>query len=98
MPFLYFEEYCIIGGKKTFERVIIITGIIATIMVFSIPLVAILTSHFRKQLKIKQEMLKDEVELEKLKQQNFLLETERMKLELEKLQLNQPMDDIYKIK
>jgi hypothetical protein len=73
------------------------TGTIAVIMVFSIPIIAIVTGHFQKQLKIKRDMLKDELELEKMKQQNYLLETEKMKLELEKMKLNHPIDDIYKI-
>lgn len=74
------------------------TGTISVIMVFSIPIVAIVTTHLRKQSIIKREMLKDEIELEKVKQQNYLLETEKMKLELEKMRLNQPIEDIYKIK
>jgi len=61
------------------------TGTITVILVFTIPLVAIITSHFQKQTKMKQEMLKDELELERLKNQNFLIETEKMKLELEKM-------------
>jgi len=66
-----------------------LTGTITIIMVFSIPLVAIVTSHFQKQTKLKQEMLKDELELERLRNQNFLIETEKMKLELEKMTIEQ---------
>jgi hypothetical protein len=58
-------------------------GLVTIIMVFSIPIVAILTSHFQKQTKLKRDMLKDELELEKLKHENYLLETEKMKLELQ---------------
>ncbi|MBT2679884.1 hypothetical protein J7E38_12795 [Bacillus sp. ISL-35] len=59
-------------------------------MVFSIPLVAIVTSHYQKVAKIKHNMIKDEIELERLKHENYLLETEKMKLELTKLE--SPLD------
>lgn len=60
--------------------------IISIILVFSIPIIAIITSHIRKQSVIKQQLIKEEIELEKLKQQNYLLETEKLRLELEKMQ------------
>jgi hypothetical protein len=66
------------------------TGTITIIMVFSIPLVAIVTSHYQKVAKIKHSMIKEEIELERLKHENYLLETERMKLELMKLE--SPLD------
>lgn len=65
------------------------TGTIAVIMVFSIPIIAIVTDHFQKQTKLKQKMIQDELQLEKLKQENFLIETEKMRLELEQMQLEQ---------
>ncbi|MFZ7946492.1 MULTISPECIES: hypothetical protein [Bacillaceae] len=71
-----------------------IVPVISVIMIFGIPIIAILTSHFQKQTKMKAEMIKDELELEKLKHQNYLIETEKMKLELEKIALNQPKDEI----
>ncbi|MCP3761938.1 hypothetical protein NLX67_06000 [Domibacillus sp. A3M-37] len=58
------------------------TDLISVIMIFSIPLVAIVTAHMRSQSKIQYKMVKDQIELEKLKQENFLLETEKMKMEL----------------
>ena len=63
------------------------TGTIAVIMIFSIPVIAIVTNHFQKQSKIKQEMMKDQIKLEKLKHENYLIETEKMRLQLE--QMNQ---------
>jgi hypothetical protein len=63
------------------------TGTITVIMVFSIPIVAIVTSHFQKQTKLKHRLIIDAMELEKLKHQNFLLETEKMKMELEKMKI-----------
>ncbi|GIN61824.1 hypothetical protein J27TS8_18170 [Robertmurraya siralis] len=61
------------------------TGTVTVIMIFSIPLVAIITDHFQKQTKMKHKMIKDQLELEKLKHQNFLIETEKMRLELEQM-------------
>ncbi|GAM15414.1 hypothetical protein SAMD00020551_3571 [Mesobacillus selenatarsenatis SF-1] len=66
------------------------TGTITIIMVFSIPLVAIVTSHYQRVAKIKHSMIKDEIELERLKHENYLIETEKMKLELMKLE--SPLD------
>ncbi|KAB7666070.1 hypothetical protein [Bacillus sp. B1-b2] len=60
---------------------VIIVGII-----FAIPFTAIVTNHFQKQSKFKLKMLKEELALEKLKHENFLLETERMKLELQQME------------
>lgn len=68
------------------------TGTIAVIMIFGIPIIAILTSHFQKQTKQKADMIKDQLELEKLKHQNYLIETEKMKLELEKMALENKKD------
>ena len=68
------------------------TGTIAVIMVFSIPIIAIVTGHFQKQAKIKREMIKDEIELERMKNQNYLLETERLRLELEKMNHTQALE------
>jgi hypothetical protein len=74
------------------------TGLVAVVMIFSIPIIAIVTNHFQKVAKIKQGMIKEEIELEKLKQQNYLMETEKMKLELEKMKLTQNITDLYEIK
>lgn len=74
------------------------TGTISVIMIFSIPIIAILTNHFQKQAKIKRDMLKDQVELEKLKHQNYLIETEKMRLELEKMNHKKNLEDAFRIK
>lgn len=63
------------------------TGMVAIIMVFSIPLAAIITNHLQKQTKLKGQMISDELELEKLKHENFVLETQKMRLELEQMKL-----------
>ena len=64
------------------------TGTIAVIMIFSIPLLGIITNHLKDNQKIKARMLKDEVELEKLKHNNFIIETEKMRLELETMKVD----------
>ena len=61
-------------------------GIVAVVMVFSIPLSAIWTTHLRKTQKEKALIVKDEIELEKLKYDNFILETEKMRIELQQKQ------------
>jgi hypothetical protein len=68
------------------------TGAIAVVMVFSIPIIAIVTDHFQKQSKIKHKMIQDELELEKLKHQNYLIETQKMRLELEQMQIEEQKD------
>ena len=60
------------------------TGTIAVILIFSIPIIAIVTDHFQKQTKLKHKFIQEELELEKLKHENFLLETEKLRLELQK--------------
>ncbi|WP_099355639.1 hypothetical protein [Fredinandcohnia onubensis] len=69
------------------------TGLVTVVMIFSIPLVAIITSHFQTQSKYKHKMIQDELELEKLKHDNYLLETEKMRVELEKMKLEAPKDE-----
>lgn len=61
-------------------------GFVAVVMIFSIPLTAIWTTHLRKMQSMKSKVIKDEIELEKLRYDNFLLETEKMRLELQNKQ------------
>jgi hypothetical protein len=75
-----------------------VTGAISVIMIFSIPIIAIFTNHFQKQAKIQRDMLKDQIELEKLKHANYLIETEKMRLELEKMNHKQNLEDMFQIK
>ena len=62
-------------------------GLVSVVMAFSIPLTAIILAHVRGNHKLKAKMLKDELELEKLKGENFIAETEKMRLELQVMQL-----------
>lgn len=68
------------------------TGAITVIMIFSIPIIAIVTDHFQKQTKLKHKMIQDEIQLEKLKHENFLIETQKMRVELEKMQIENSSD------
>lgn len=67
--------------------------LVAIVLVFSIPLTAIITTHMRKQTRLKQSMLADQLELEKLKQENFVIETDKLRLELEQMRLEEPKKD-----
>ncbi len=69
------------------------TGMIAVIMVFSIPLAGIITSHLQSQSKLKSKMIESELELEKLKHDNFVIETQKMRLELDQLKLEDAKKD-----
>lgn len=62
-----------------------LTPILIVAIVMIVPVVAILTEHNRRISRMKAEFLKEEIELEKLKQQNYVLETEKLKLELDKM-------------
>ena len=66
---------------------------VTVVMIFSIPIVAIVTDHFQQQSKTKHNMLKDEIELEKLKHENYLIETEKLRLELDLMKVNSPGDE-----
>lgn len=68
------------------------TGTITVIMIFSIPIIAIITGHLQSQTKLRHKMIKEEIELEKLKHENFLLETQKMRVELEKMQIEDKKD------
>lgn len=70
------------------------TGLIFIILLFSIPITRIITDHIQKQTKLKAQMIRDEIELEKIKHENYLLETETLKLQLEKerIHLESPME------
>ncbi|WP_075981861.1 hypothetical protein [Bacillus massilinigeriensis] len=70
------------------------TWLVAVIMIFSIPIIAIITDHLQAQSKLKHQIIKDQLELEKLKQENYLIETEKMRLELEKMTQDSPKDKI----
>ncbi|WP_422723659.1 hypothetical protein [Heyndrickxia acidiproducens] len=61
-------------------------------MAFSVPIIAIVTNFLKGREKLKLQIVEKELELEKLKNENYLLETEKMKQELKKLELDEPED------
>ncbi len=63
-----------------------IIGLVTVTLIFSVPIIAIITEHLSNQNKLKAQMLKDQLELEKIKQENFITETEKLKLELHKME------------
>ncbi|WP_187119437.1 hypothetical protein [Bacillus testis] len=52
-------------------------GVIVCVLIFSVPLIRIVTSHLQKTQEMKRDMIRDQVELEKLRNENFILETEK---------------------
>jgi regulator of protease activity HflC (stomatin/prohibitin superfamily) len=73
-------------------------GMTAVIMIFLIPIIAIVTEHSKQKAKLKLDTVKEELKLEQLKNQNYLLETEKMRLELEKMRLEDTQQDPFIIK
>ncbi|GER66804.1 hypothetical protein [Weizmannia acidilactici] len=69
------------------------TGMVTVVLIFSVPIIAVITNFFKDRQKIKLQVLEKELELEKLKNENFLLEAEKMKLELQKMELDRPKEE-----
>ncbi|MCJ8008082.1 hypothetical protein ACFFF5_17990 [Lederbergia wuyishanensis] len=67
------------------------------IMICSIPILGIITEHLRSSASIKGKFIQDQLELEKMKHKNYLLETEKLRLELERMQLENSKEDVYKV-
>lgn len=79
------------------DGLLYVLGIVALVM--AVPITEVITKYKERTLKIKAEIIREEIALEKLKQQNFIIETEKMKLELEKMRLayTPNQNDIRKI-
>ncbi|KQL35787.1 hypothetical protein [Psychrobacillus sp. FJAT-21963] len=73
------------------------TGTIAVILIFSVPIIKLITTHFENKEQIKGTRVKDELELEKLKYDNFVIETEKMRLQLEQMRIDSPNDEFQKL-
>ena len=73
-------------------------GMTAVIMIFLIPIIAIVTEHSKQKARIKLDTVKEELKLEEIKNQNYLLETEKMKLQLEQMSLEEAKQDPFIIK
>ncbi|KIL52469.1 hypothetical protein [Jeotgalibacillus campisalis] len=66
-----------------------ITDLVAIVMSLSIPIVIIIGYYSQRQSVIKKSIVEGEIELEKLRQENYLLETEKLKIELDHRNLPQ---------
>lgn len=73
------------------------TGMVVVILIFSVPIIKVVTKHLETKEQIKGERVKNELELEKLKYDNFVVETEKMKLELEQIRLESSNDEIQRL-
>ncbi|HWL22775.1 MAG TPA: hypothetical protein VNR38_03365 [Ureibacillus sp.] len=62
------------------------------IIIGVISVVGIVTDYLHKQSKLKVKAMKEEIELEKLKQENFIIETEKIRLELEQTRQKLSLD------
>ncbi|MDM5333333.1 hypothetical protein QUF56_08850 [Ureibacillus composti] len=78
------------------DYVILVLGIV--LIASTIPITAIITTYLSKQSKLKLEVLKYEIDLEKFRKESYIIETEKLRLEIEytreKLALNQPFKSI----
>lgn len=78
------------------DYVILVLGIV--LIASTIPITAIITSYLSKQSKLKLEVLKHEIDLEKIRKESYIIETEKLRLEIEhtrgKLALNEPFKAI----
>lgn len=63
------------------DYVILVLGIV--LIGATIPVTAIVTSYFGKQSELKLEVLKQEIELEKVRKESTIIETEKLRLEIE---------------
>ena len=68
--------------------------IIIPALIFSAPIIKVITNHLKEKARIKAGSVKDALELERLKQENFVMETEKMRIELEKMRLQSPPPNI----
>ncbi|SOC37722.1 hypothetical protein [Ureibacillus acetophenoni] len=61
-----------------------------------IAVAGIVTDYLHKQSKLKIEATRQEIELEKLRQENFMLETEKLRLEIEQSRQRLSLDYNHK--
>lgn len=74
------------------EDIIIVLG--TMLLIVSIPIVAIVTKHKRSAMNIQLQIIEKETELERLKMETYVIETEKMRMELE--QSKQALLDLKK--
>lgn len=61
----------------------VIIALVSIVFGAAIPICGILTNYFSKQSKLKLEVLKQEIELEKIRKESYIIETEKLRLEIE---------------
>ncbi|WP_240758413.1 hypothetical protein [Lysinibacillus sp. SGAir0095] len=72
------------------DYVILVLGIV--FIGAAIPITAISTSYLSKQSKLKLEVLKQEIELEKVRKEGYIIETEKLRLEIEQTRQQLALD------
>lgn len=75
----------------------LIIGLVATVMALGIPLYAIKRTSDANDSKRQLKHVKEQQELEKIRQENFLLENKHMELELEKIKNDRKLRDEIKL-
>ncbi|MFC3900158.1 hypothetical protein [Aliicoccus persicus] len=75
----------------------LIIGLVATVMALGIPLYAIKRTSDANDSKRQLKHVKEQQELEKMRQENFLLENKHMELELEKIKNDRKLRDEIKL-
>ncbi|SOC20071.1 hypothetical protein SAMN05880501_111104 [Ureibacillus xyleni] len=72
------------------DYVILVLGIVSITSLISIS--GIVTTHINKQSKLKLEVLKQEIELEKIRKESYIIETEKLRLEIEQTRQQLSLD------
>jgi len=85
---LYWERIELAG------YIILVIGL----LVVGLPVLGIITDHLNKQSQLKLEILKQEIELENLKNEGYLVETEKLRLEIEQTRQQLAVDHNSQIK
>ena len=78
------------------DYVILVLGIV--LLGVAIPITGIYTSYLSKQSNLKLEVLKQEIELEKVRNEGYLIETEKLRLEIEQTRQNLALDHSVQFK
>ena len=67
------------------------------LLLIGVPITKLITSHLEERQRIKASVIKDQLELERIKNDNFIMETEKMRLELERMKLQSPPNYNFEI-
>nr|WP_106784685.1 hypothetical protein [Lysinibacillus timonensis] len=75
------------------DYVYLVLGII--LIGVAIPITAIITTYKFKQSKLKLEALKHEIELEKVRKESYIIESEKLRLEIEQTRQQLSLDSTF---